>query len=266
MTLAEHLREARKRLLLAVAGLALGMIGAFFLTDAVIWLITQPLRAIASTQSDVGRVELMFSTVTSAFDLRLRMSIAIGVLISSPVWLWQIWAFINPGLTRREIRSTLGFAVAAVPLFFSGCYVGLVVMPHIVELMSGFVPAGGAAFYEAGYYYDFVLKLLLVLGVAFVLPVFLVALNLAGIASGKAIMRGWRIAVLCASAFAALATPAADVVSMLMLAGILIALFFAAAGLALVLDRRRSRRLSQGALPTETARTRRARPTDRRKA
>jgi sec-independent protein translocase protein TatC len=242
MSLAGHLAEIRKRLLFSVVGLLVGMVGAFFLTDAVIWLITQPLRTIASTQSEVGRVELMFSTVTSAFDLRLRMSIAIGFLISSPVWLWQVWAFVNPGLTRREIRSTLGFAAAAVPLFFSGCFVGLVVMPHIVELMSGFVPEGGAAFYEAAFYYDFVLKLLLVLGVAFVLPVFLVALNLAGVVSGRAILGGWRIAVLCASIFAALATPAADVVSMLLLAGILVALFFAAASLSLLLDRRRSRR------------------------
>lgn len=254
MSLSQHLAEARKRLLISAAGLTLGMIGAFFVTDYVIWLITQPLRAIANTRSDIVRVELMFSTVTSAFDLRLRMSVAIGVLMASPVWLWQIWAFINPGLTRREIRSTLGFAAAAVPLFFGGCYVGLVIMPHIVELMSSFVPAGSAALYEAGFYYDFVLKLLLVLGVAFVLPVFLVALNLAGIASGRAILRGWRVAVLCASTFAALATPAADVVSMLMLAGILITLFFAAATLALLLDRRRARRLAQGALPINTTR------------
>lgn len=266
MSLSRHLAEARKRLLISAAGLALGMIGAFFLTDYVIWLITQPLRAIASTRSDVVRVELMFSTVTSAFDLRLRMSVAIGVLIASPVWLWQIWAFINPGLTRREIRSALGFAAAAVPLFFGGCYVGLVVMPHIVELMSGFVPAGGAAFYEAGFYYDFVLKLLLVLGVAFVLPVLLVALNLAGIASGRAILRGWRIAVLSASTFAALATPAADVVSMLMLAGILITLFFAAATLALLLDRRRSRKLSRGELPTHATLTKSPPPTSEQKA
>ena len=84
----------------------------------------------------------MFSTVTSGFDLKLRIAFAIGLLISAPVWLWQIWAFIMPGLTRKEIRYTIGFLAAAIPLFFAGCYVGLVVMPHIIELMASFVPEG----------------------------------------------------------------------------------------------------------------------------
>ena len=67
----------------------------------------------------------MFDTVTSGFDLRIRISFAIGLMISAPVWLWQIWAFIMPGLTRKEIRYTVGFLGAAIPLFFAGCYVGL---------------------------------------------------------------------------------------------------------------------------------------------
>ena len=123
-------------------------------------------------------------------------------------------------------------------------------MPHIVELMNSFVPEGGASFFEASYYYDFVFKLLIVVGIAFVLPVFLVALNLAGVMSGKAILKGWRIAVLVAVVFSALATPAADVVSMLMLAGMLVVLFFAAAGLSMLFDRRRAKRAA-AILPPE---------------
>ncbi len=96
------------------------------------------------------------------------------------------------------------------------------------------------------------IKLLIVVGVSFVLPVFLVALNLAGVMTGKAILKGWRIAVLIAAVFAGLATPAADVVSMLILAGILVVLFFAAAGLSMLFDRRRAKR--EGAiLPPEAA-------------
>lgn len=241
MSLGQHLVELRKRLVYAVIALILGMVVAFFITDWVIYLITEPIRVIAEQQGEQSRVELMFSTVTSAFDLRLRMSFAIGILISAPIWLWQIWAFIMPGLTRKEIRYTVGFIGAAVPLFFIGCYVGLIVMPHIVELMSSFVPEGGASFFDASYYYDFVFKLLIVVGVAFVLPVFLVALNFAGVMSGKAILKGWRVAVLVAFVFAALATPAADVVSMLMLAGMLIVLFVAAAGVSMLFDRRRAK-------------------------
>jgi sec-independent protein translocase protein TatC len=242
MSLGQHLVELRKRLMIAAAALLVGMVVAFFVTDWVIWLITEPIRVIAEEQGDEAKVELMFDTVTSAFDLRLRMSFAIGLMISAPIWLWQIWAFIMPGLTRKEIRYTIGFMLAAIPLFFIGCFVGLQIMPHIVELMAGFVPEGAASFYSAAYYYDFVFKLLIVVGISFVLPVFLVALNLAGVMSGRAILKGWRAAVVVASVFAALATPAADVVSMLLLAGILVVLFFAAAGLSMLFDRRRARR------------------------
>jgi len=132
--------------------------------------------------------------------------------------------------------------LAAVPLFFAGCYLGIMIMPHVIELMWSFTPEGGTNFYYAQEYYDFVFKLMIVIGVSFVLPVFLVALNLAGVMSGRAILKGWRVAVLIATIFAALATPAADVVSMLMLAGILIVLFFAAAGLSLLFDRRKRKR------------------------
>jgi sec-independent protein translocase protein TatC len=156
--------------------------------------------------------------------------------------MWQIWAFIMPGLTRAETRYTVGFLAAAIPLFFGGCALGVYIMPHIIEIMSTFVPEQGAQLFTATAYYDFVFKLLIVFGVAFVLPVFLVALNVAGIMSGMAILKGWRIAVLVATLFSALATPAADVISMLLLAGILVLLFFAAAGVSLLFDRRRRKR------------------------
>ncbi len=147
-----------------------------------------------------------------------------------------------PGLTRREIRYTIGFIASAVPLFFAGIAVGWLIMPHIIELMAQFVPVQGALFYQYDYYYDFIIKLLLVVGVAFILPVFLVALNLAGILSGKAILKGWRVAVLVIAVFAAVATPAADIVSMLLLGGILVVLYLGAAGISLLFDWRRSRR------------------------
>ncbi len=227
--------------MIAALALVIGMVVAFFITGPIIELLTTPIRDIAAEE---GRefVQLNFDTITGGFDMRMRIAFAIGLLMSAPIWMWQIWAFIMPGLTRKEVRYTIGFLAAAIPLFFAGCWAGLVVMPHIVELMASFVPQGAAAFYDAAYYYDFVFKLLLVVGVAFVLPVFLVALNFAGIMSGRAIVKGWRIAVLVSVVFSALATPAADVVSMLMLAGIMVLLFFAAAGVSLLFDRRRAKR------------------------
>jgi len=242
MTLAEHLVELRKRLIIAGIALVVGMVLAFFLTDAVIWAMTEPIRLVAERRGNDELVSLMYQNVTGPFDMRLRIAFAVGIIISAPVWLWQIWAFLVPGLTRKEIRYTIGFVAAAVPLFFAGCYVGWLVMPHIVEIMAGFTPEGASNMFEARYYYDFVFKLLVVIGVSFVLPVFLVALNLAGVMSGRAILGGWRVAILVAVVFAGLATPAADIVSMLLLAGILVVLFFAAAGLSMIFDRRRAKR------------------------
>lgn len=247
MSLAAHLVELRKRLMIAALALVVGMVVAFFITGPIIDLLTVPIRQIAEEE---GRtyVQLNFDTVTGGFDLRLRISFAIGLLISAPVWLWQIWAFIMPGLTRKEIRYTWSFLGAAIPLFFAGCTVGFFLLPHVIELMASFVPTGMAQFYKYDIYYDFVFKFLLVIGVAFVLPVFLVALNLAGIMSGMAILKGWRVAVLIATTFAALATPAADIASMLLLAGMMIVLYLAAAGLSVLFDRRRSKQ--QPLLPT----------------
>lgn len=242
MTLAEHLVELRKRLIIGGIALVVGMVLAFFLTDAVIWAMTEPIRLVAERRGNDELVSLMYQNVTGPFDMRLRIAFAVGIIISAPVWLWQIWAFLVPGLTRKEIRYTVGFLVAAVPLFFAGCYVGWLVMPHIVEIMAGFTPEGASNMFEARYYYDFVFKLLVVVGVSFVLPVFLVALNLAGVMSGRAILGGWRVAILVAVVFAGLATPAADIVSMLLLAGILVVLFFAAVGLSMIFDRRRAKR------------------------
>ncbi|WP_307220389.1 twin-arginine translocase subunit TatC [Microbacterium sp. SORGH_AS_0888] len=241
MSLSQHLVELRKRLMIAALALVVGMVVAFFITDPVITVITAPIRVIAEQRGD-NFSALNFGTVTSAFDMRVRIAFTIGIFLSAPIWMWQVWAFVMPGLTRKEIRYTIGFVGAAIPLFFAGCYVGILIMPHVIELMWSFTPAGGTNFYDAKDYYDFIFKLMIVIGIAFVLPVFLVALNMSGIISGKAILKGWRVAILVASIFAAIATPAADIVSMLMLAGILVVLYFAAAGFALIVDRRRAKR------------------------
>jgi sec-independent protein translocase protein TatC len=241
MSLGQHLVELRKRLMIAAIALVVGMVVAFIITDPIIHWVTGPIREITEDRGD-NFAALNFSAVTSPFDMRMRIAFSIGIFLSAPVWLWQIWAFIMPGLTRKEIRYTIAFVAAAVPLFFAGCYVGVLVVPHVIELMWGFTPEGGVNFYDAQQYYDFVFKLMIVIGVSFVLPVFLVALNVAGVMSGKAILKGWRVAILIATVFAALATPAADVVSMLMLAGILVVLFFAAAGLSMLFDKRKTKR------------------------
>ena len=242
MSLGEHLREARRRLIFSVIGLAAGMIIAFIVTDPVISFLTEPINAI-NEERGAQFAELVFAKISSGFNLRIRMALSIGLLLSAPVWLWQIWAFVMPGLTKKEIKYTIAFVGAAIPLFFAGGYVAVLVAPHVIEVMSNFVPDVGKNFLDSDYYYDFILKFVLVIGVSFVLPVFMVALNLAGVISGRAMLKGWRVAVLVAALFAAIATPAADIGSMLMLAGILIVLYFAAAFVSLFFDRRKRKKL-----------------------
>src|SRR5690606_34093228 len=101
MSLGGHLVELRRRLMIAALGLVVGMVVAFFVTDPVIHFMTGPIRILdAERGTSTPFAQLVFSTVTSAFDLRMRMAFAIGLLLSAPVWMWQIWAFIVPGLTK----------------------------------------------------------------------------------------------------------------------------------------------------------------------
>ncbi len=244
MTLGAHLIELRRRFLISAAALVVAMIVAFFIADPIIDLLTEPIREIAARRGIPNSALLNFGTITGGFDFRLRMAFSIGIFLAAPVLLYQIWAFIMPGLTRKEVRYTIGFLCAAIPLFFAGCYAGWIVMPHIIELMSTFVPEGGVNFFDYREYYDFIFKLLLVIGVAFVLPVLLVLLNFAGVMSGKAILKAWRWAILAITLFTAMATPAADVVSMFLLAIPMVGLYFAAVLVAIIHDRRVAKRLA----------------------
>jgi sec-independent protein translocase protein TatC len=236
MSLGAHLVELRKRLFLAALGLLVGMVVGFILSDFILSALTQPIADLAAEQ---GReASLNFTDVSSAFDLRIQIAFTVGVVISSPVWLYQLFAFVMPGLKKNEKRYAFGFVAAAVPLFFAGAVAGWFVLPHMVTLLTGFAPEGTTALLTARSYYDFVLKLVLAIGVAFVLPVFLVILNFAGVLTAKAILKSWRIAILAITLFTAIATPAADVVSMFLLAIPMLLLYFGAAGIAWLHDRR----------------------------
>lgn len=240
MTLGDHLLELRKRLYVAAAAILVGMVGGWFVADLLLNLLREPIYTIAEAQNRVAT--LNYDGISSAFDLKLQIALTIGIVATSPVWLYQIWAFFMPGLTRREVKYTLGFFLSAVPLFLLGCWAGWTVFPHIVELMTSFAPSQDSAIITAKTYFDFVLKLVLVVGVAFVLPVFLVLLNFAGVISAKSILKSWRVAILLIILFTAIATPAADILSMFMLAIPMVVLYFTAAGIAWLHDRRKAKK------------------------
>ena len=238
MSLGQHLLELRRRLLLSGLAVVLGMVVGYLVSGYVWDGLRAPVLAVAARHD----ASINYTNITEAFDLKLQIAATVGIVVSAPVWLYQIWAFIVPGLTSKERRYGFGFFFAAVPLFFAGCLAGWSVWPHIVELMLGFAPAQETTFLSARSYLDFVLKLVLVVGVAFVLPVFLVLLNFAGVLSASSILGSWRIAILTIVLFTAVATPAADVFSMFLLAIPMVLLYLAAAAVAWVHDRRAARR------------------------
>lgn len=215
-------------------GILVGAIAGWLLEPIVWGALSLPVHQIAKAQ----HATINWPNITAAFDLKLQLSIYIGVVISSPLWLYQIFAFLTPGLTRKEKGYTFGFFFTAVPLFLAGCAAGWWVVPHIVQVLTSFVPSGETSLLAASDYFSFVLKLILVVGIAFVLPVFVVLLNFMRVISAKAIIKSWRWAMVVVLLFTAVATPSADVISMFLLALPLVFLYFASAGVAWIHDRR----------------------------
>jgi len=251
MGLGEHFSELRRRLGRAAIGVLVGAVAGWFASEPVLALLRTPVLESARAQDRA--VVINFPSISAAFDLRMEVAIIVGIVISSPIWLYQLFAFFVPALSKREKRYVYGFVLSALPLFIAGCAAGMWVMPHIVQLMTGFAPQFTASYLDASAYFDFILKLTLVTGVAFVLPLFVVVLNFAGVVSGRTVTHAWRWALMGICLFTAIATPAADVMSMLLLAAPMIALYVAACGVSLLNDRRRERRLSAAVYPVLTA-------------
>ncbi len=240
MRLMEHIAEFRRRLIICAITVAVAAIAGWFLSDMVWDFLRQPVNQIAAEN---GRLTaITFRDVTGSFDLKLRISIFIAIFIGSPIWLYQIWAFFAPGLTKKEKATTIGFISAATPLFLSGAVCGWYVLPNIVKLLTSFSSSEDALLLDARTYLDFATRLLLSVGVGFVLPVFVVLLNFAGVLSFKTIIGSWRYAVMAIVLFAAITTPAAEVVSMFVIAIPMVLLYFTAALIAYLVDRRRAKR------------------------
>ncbi len=240
MSLGSHLKELRVRLSWSAGFLVVGTVIGWYLFEPVFKLLQAPLLEVTKARGIEAVVN--FGTVVSAFDLRIQVSIFLGVIITSPFWLYNLWAFVSPGLKTRERRFTLGFLFSSVPLFLSGAYIAWSSLPSFVIVLIGFTPEGSSNVINASDYILFAIRIVLVFGLAFVMPVLLVLMNFANLVSGKAILRGWRVAVLVIALVSALATPTADPMSMFLLMGPLAALYFIAVGIAVLNDKRRARR------------------------
>ena len=156
MSLGAHLIELRKRLFISAIAVVLGAALGWWLTELFVWeAIQEPVKLVAEAQGN--DTAIIFPTISSAFDLRLQIAFTLGIVISSPVWLYQVFAFLVPGLSTRERKFTFAFFASAIPLFFAGCAAGWFVLPNIVKLMTSFVPEGGESLLTAKEYTDLVL-------------------------------------------------------------------------------------------------------------
>lgn len=241
MSLGEHLRELRRRLLISVAAIALGAVGGFFLYDWMFSALADPVLAYGDGED--GRLtQIAFNTVGSPLDLLIRMSFFAGVVISSPVWLYQIWAFIMPGLKKKEKWYAIGFIGAAVPLFLSGIALAYSVLPQAISFFFALNPEGTANLIAPDVYFTFVLHLFLACGIAMVIPVVLVGVNMMGLLTGRRILKSWRGVVMVIAIISALAAPGGEAFTMFFIALPLTVLFGIAIVICLINDRFRAKR------------------------
>ena len=240
MSLGGHLKEFRNRFFWAALFIIAGSVAGWYLFEPAFNALQQPILNVAKDSHINATVN--FGTIGGAFDLRLQIAAALGVVIASPFWLYQLWAFIVPALQRREKLYTFAFLAVAIPLFLGGCAMAWFALPNFVHTLLSMTPAGSANLINANEYILFAVRILLVFGIAFVLPVVLVLLNFMGLLPAKSILQGWRLAVVIAAFIGALSTPVADPTSMFLLMIPLLVLYFVALGIAPIRDRIASRR------------------------
>ena len=263
MPLLDHFRELRTRIVKSALFIFIfAAVGWVYYND-IIATLSAPVCDLRAAQES-GSAEcgaLFISGVLGPLNLQLKVSFLTGVIISAPFWLFQLWAFIAPALTRREKRNSVLFIIAATPFFAMGAALAYIVLPLAIEVLFGFTPESLNNLIRFDDYLDFVLRLILIFGIAFELPVFLVSLNLVGILSGRSILKPWRFAIFGITFFVAAFSPTADPLSMAALAVPLILLYFGAGAIGLLVDRRRERR-SRSIADSEATDIDEARPID----
>lgn len=246
MPLAVHLRELRRRISISLVAIVLGAAVAWFFYEQLFALLEKPFLDVVAQAEQEGRdVQLALTGVTDPFMLQIKISAVAGIVLSAPVWLYQTWRFVTPGLHRHERRWALGFAAAATPLFAAGVALAYLFLPQALEFLFAFTPDDVSNIVDVSRYLTFFLRTILVFGVGFLLPLLAVLLNFAGVLSARAFIGAWRWIVLGTVVFAAMATPDGSPLTMLALAVPILALGGVAMIIAWLNDRRRGSRADQ---------------------
>ncbi|MGW0765367.1 twin-arginine translocase subunit TatC [Streptomyces sp. NPDC002676] len=252
MPLAEHLRELRKRLAKAALAILVVTIATAFSYKDIINFFTRPVldsvgcptsfADLAKQTAHTTCARITINGLLAPFTLALKVSLMAGVVLASPIWLYQLWAFVAPGLHKHERKYAYAFVGAGVPLFFGGAFFAYKVLPTTAKVLIDFTPHGVDNLLPLDGLLDLVTRMVVVFGLSFEMPLLLVMLNLTGVLPGRRMLRWWRGMMLGITAFSAVATPSTDPLTMLALAAPIWVLYFAAVVFSLLNDRRKARR------------------------
>ena len=240
MTLIEHIRELRKRLFRASLAIVAGAIAGYFVSERIQSIILEPYCTYMTTQSGQAACNVAGGPL-DIFMQQLKIALYAGLVISAPIWLYQLWAFIAPGLHKRERRYGYAFAAVATPLFAGGFALGYILVTRSMEFFLALNPDISLTV-NLESYFDFVTGVMLLFGAGFEFPLIILMLNFAGVLSAKRMLGWWRIAVFLMFLFAAIVTPTPDPFNMTILALCMAVLYFIAVGVAFINDARRARR------------------------
>ncbi|TXS79998.1 twin-arginine translocase subunit TatC [Streptomyces sp. me109] len=256
MPLAEHLRELRNRLAKAVLAIVVVTVVAAFFYNDIVNFVTKPVldsvgcgknfEELARSSDKTQCAAITINGLLTPFTLALKVSLMAGVVFASPVWLYQLWGFVAPGLHKHEKKYALAFVGTGVPLFLGGAFFAYKVLPTTAKVLIGFTPNDVNNLLPLDDLLDLVTRMVLVFGLSFELPLLLVMLNLTGILTGRRMLGWWRAMIMGITVFAAIATPSTDPLTMLALAVPIWILYFGAVVFSLLNDRRKRRREAEG--------------------
>jgi sec-independent protein translocase protein TatC len=245
MPLVAHLTELRNRVAKALLALLLATVVAFWWYEHGLGTFIRAPYCGLDPSLRYGGGDTCGLLVTDPFGgvfIRLKVSFLAGAVLSAPVWLYQLWAFITPGLKRNEKRYGLTFVAVSTALFFLGAVLAYISLSAGLKLLLGLAGDGVVVALTAQDYIGFVLSLLVAFGVSFEVPLIAVALNLVGVLTYEVLRKSRRWIFFLTIVFAAFITPTQDPFTMLLMAGPMIALFEGAIQIARIVDRRRARR------------------------
>ncbi len=217
MTLVEHLTELRKRLVICVLAVSIGMLIAFLAYDWIFSFLIQPYRDIATSSNAAFGGDLLQTDPLEGFGVRLKTSGYAGIALAMPVLLWQVWRFVTPGLYPHERRYAIPFVASALVLFVLGAGIAYYTLPRALEFLIDIAGEGFVTAFTAGKYFQLITYMMLAFGIGFEFPIVLVFLQLAGVVDAGALRRARRFAIVGICVLVAVITPSGDPYSMLML-------------------------------------------------